>query len=58
MMFYNETRPLYLKTSASQVEVGGGLIQVREGMNCLQDTEPDNILRSVEFTSTTALPGR
>ena len=42
--FYDDVRPLYLKTDASRVRLGAGLSQVHHGMNCTQEETPDNII--------------
>ena len=48
MKFYNETRMVYLETDASGIVVGSRLLQIRDGMTCLQDEAPHNsILRLI-----------
>ena len=42
MKCYGAARPLYLKTDASGVSLGAGLLQVQYGMNCGVDEVPDN----------------
>ena len=42
MKFYDTSRPLYLETDASEVSLGAGLLQIRDGMNCGCDEVPDN----------------
>ena len=50
--FYDTSRPLYLETDASDVDLGAGLLQVRDGMNCGHDEVPDNAkLYPTAFTS-------
>ena len=52
MKFYHASRPLYLKTDASNVGLGASLLQVNEGMNCGHDQVPDNAtLPPVAFAS-------
>ena len=52
MKFYNVVGLLYLETDASDVGLGVGLLQVREGMNCLCDEAPDDMaLYPIAFTS-------
>ena len=49
---YDEKEPVYLKTHALDVGLGEGLLQVKDGINCLKDTAPDNaIWRSIVFSS-------
>ena len=38
MMFYDKTRPLTLEREVSEVGLGAGLLQIRDEMNCPQDT--------------------
>ena len=42
MKFYDETKPLYLKTDASGIELGATLLQTRQCITCPKDTAPDN----------------
>ena len=50
--FYDDTKPLYLKTDASGICLGAALLQLRDNMNCLKHTAPDNtILHPIAFAS-------
>ena len=50
MMFYNETKPLYLETDASGNRLDAALLQTRDGITCPRDTAPDNtILMPIAF---------
>ena len=52
MTFYDKSIPLYRKTDASGVDLGAGLLQVREGLKCGCDEVADNaILCSTAFAS-------
>ena len=52
MKFYNETKPLYLKTDASEVGLRAGPLQTRDGMSFWRDEAPDNnILRPIAVAS-------
>ena len=52
MKFYGDTKPLYLKTDASGIDLEAALLQLRDNMNCLKDTEPDNTtLHPIAFVS-------
>ena len=52
MKFYDGTKPLYLETDASGAGLGAGLLQTRNGTNCLRDMALDNnILRAITFIS-------
>ena len=52
MNFYDETKPLYVKTDSSGIGLGSALFQTRDGMTCPKDTAPDNtILRPIMFAS-------
>ena len=52
MKFYNDTKPLYLKTDASRVGLGAALLQTQEGTTCQKDMVPDNtILHPIAFAS-------
>ena len=50
MKFYDETKPLYIETEASGVELGAALLQIRSNRSCLRHEAPDNsILRPIGF---------
>ena len=50
--FYKDTKPLYLETNASRVELGAALLLTQEGTTCQKDMVPDNtILHSIAFAS-------
>ena len=52
MKFYDETKPLYLKTDASGIGFGTALLQTRDGTTCPKDITADNImLRPIKFAS-------
>ena len=52
MKFYDDTKPLYLKTDASGVSLGAVLLQTQEGTTCQKDMVPDNtILHPIAFAS-------
>ena len=52
MKFYDNTKPLYLKTDASRVGLGAALLQTWEGTTCQKDMVPDNtILHPIAFAS-------
>ena len=52
MKCYDETETLYLETDTLAVNLGAGLLQERDRMNCLEDTAPDNTkLRPIAFAS-------
>ena len=52
MKFYDETKPLFLETDASGIEISAALLQTRDGSSCPKDSTPDNtILWSVAFAS-------
>ena len=52
MKFYDDTKPLYLKTDASVVSLGAALLQLRDNTNCPKDTPPDKtILCPIVFAS-------
>ena len=52
MKFYDDTKPLYLKTDASGVGLGAALLQTWEGATCQKDMVPDNtILHPIAFAS-------
>ena len=44
MKFFDGTEPLYLKTDASGVGLGGGLLPGRDGMNYGSYDKPDNYI--------------
>ena len=43
MKFYDALKPLYLKKDVSGIDLGAGLLQVRQGMNCGHDEVPKNV---------------
>ena len=50
--FYDASRAPYLKTDASGVGLGAGLLQTRNGINCGHDEVPDNVIMcSTAFAS-------
>ena len=50
--FYDETKPLYLETDASGIELGTTLLKARDSMTCSKDAAPDNNnLRPITFAS-------
>ena len=52
MMFYNETKPLYLERDASGIGLSATLLQTRDGTTCPEDSAPDNtILQPIAFMS-------
>ena len=52
MKFYDDTKPLYLKTDMSRVGVCTGLLQTWDGTACQEDMVPDNtILCPIAFAS-------
>ena len=52
MKFYDDTKPLYLKTDASRVGLCAALLQTWEGTTCQEDMVPDNpILHAIVFAS-------
>ena len=54
MKFYDKTKPLYLETDASGIELGAALLQTRDGTTCPKDIAPDTtILRPIAFASKT-----
>ena len=56
MMFYDVSRPLYLETEASGVNLGAVLLHVRKGMNCGHYRVSDNAtLCPITYTSNTLL---
>ena len=56
MKFDDASRPLYLETDASGADLGAGLLQVKEGMNCWHDEVPDNAtLQTIDFTTKSLL---
>ena len=42
MELYDDTKPLYLETDASEVGLGAALLQMHEGTACQEDVVPDN----------------
>ena len=44
MKFYDDTKPLYLKTDASGIGLGVALLQLRDNTSCQKDTAPDNTI--------------
>ena len=44
MKFYDDTKPLYLKTDASRVGLGVALPQTKESKTCHKDMAPDNTI--------------
>ena len=46
MKFYDDTKPLYLKTDASRLGLGAALLQTQEGKTCQKDMVPDNTIMS------------
>ena len=42
MIFYDDTKLLYLETDASRVGLGAVLLQLYEGTTCQKDVAPDN----------------
>ena len=54
MKFYDASKPLYLETGASGVNLGTGLLKARDGMNYGCDDVPDNAtLHPIAFASKT-----
>ena len=52
MKFYDETKPIYIETDASKVQLGAAILQTRDTMSCHRDDMLDNsILRPIAFTS-------
>ena len=52
MKFYNDTKPLYLETDASGVDLVAALLLTQEGTTCQKDMVPDNtILHLIAFAS-------
>ena len=52
MKFYDDTKPLYLKTDASGIGLGAALLQLRESTTCQTHMAPDNtILCPIAFAS-------
>ena len=52
MKFYDDTKPLYLKTDVSGVGLGAALLQLCNDTACQRDMAPDNVsLRPITFTS-------
>ena len=44
MKFYDETKPLYLKTDESSIGLGVALLQTRDGTTCPKDIAPENTI--------------
>ena len=52
MEFYDETKPLYIETDASEVGLGAALLQTRSNTNCHRGDMLDNsLLRPIVFSS-------
>ena len=52
MKFYDDTKPLYLKTDASRLGLGVALLQTQEGTTCQKYPVQDNtILCPIAFAS-------
>ena len=52
MKFYDDTKPLYLKTDASGISLRAALLQVRDNTTCQTHMAPDNtILCPIAFAS-------
>ena len=52
MEFYDKTKPLYIETDASGVELGAALLKTRSNTSCPRDELPDNsIFRPITFSS-------
>ena len=52
MKFYEDTKPLYLKTNTSRVGLGAALLHTWDGTTCQKDMVPDNtILHPIAFAS-------
>ena len=52
MKFYDNSKPLYLKTDTSGVGLGTALLQTWDGTTCQKDMVLDNtILHPIEFAS-------
>ena len=52
MKFHDGTKPLYLETDTSRVDLGASLLQTWEGTTCQKDMVPDNtILHPIAFAS-------
>ena len=52
MKFYDDTKPLYLETDTSKVDLGAALLQTWEDTTCQKDMVPDNtILHPIAFAS-------
>ena len=50
MKHYDEMKPLYLETDASEIRLGATLLQTRGGTTCTEDIASDNtILRPTTF---------
>ena len=44
MKFYDDTKPLYLKTDASGIGLGAALLQLRDNTVCQRGMAPDNAI--------------
>ena len=52
MKFYDETKPFYIETNASEIGLGAVLLQTRDNMSSHRDEAPDNsILRPTAIGS-------
>ena len=52
MKYYDDTKPLYLKTDASRSGLVAALLQAQKGTTCQKDMVPDNtILHLIAFAS-------
>ena len=52
MKLYNDTKPLYLETDASEVGLGAALLQLCDNTSCHNDMTPGNtILHPIAFVS-------
>ena len=56
MKFYDDTKPLWVKTDASEVGLGAALLQTWEGTTCQTDMVPDNnILHPIAFANKSSM---
>ena len=44
MKFYDDTKPLYLKTDASRIGLRAALLQLRDNTGCQKGMVPDNAI--------------
>ena len=52
MKFYDDNKPLYLKTDVSGIGLGAALLQLRDNTSCQTHMAPDNtILHPIAFAS-------